>query len=716
MVTPAKIRAPHWLQHLSVGLIILAGVTITAYLSDWTISERLEGDPLEVYARVKLAADHPLDRLLNTPRIASLGVPGPADWSDYPVPDRLVFVVTGQMSRLFGLIAATQLMSSLILGLNAVSFFFCARWLRCRWEWAAGLAVVFAFCNYNVRWGITLSLSQTFVIPPLILLCALATRHGPKSASAPRWLPALAAAMGIWLGMGNPYLAYFAGVVGGGALLLAIGRRIPRVRFMPLACFLGAMSAVVFASHATFIFHQLQGGAERSLVRDLGDLDTYSLNPVDWIVPPVDHRIPAMGLLGGHYLKWRENRGEFFYNYLGWLGLAGVLGLTWRMMRRIRRSQWSRLDPAYGILWITAFGVVGGINYWLGFAGMDLFRASTRIGIYALVWVLLFFCGWLSRRTRAWPRLGSIALAGSLTFAACWESTLPLSNRNYRVVNHRRWILYENLADRLQRELPPGAAIFQMPVLPFPEAGRQVNLPDYEHLLPFLASTNLRFSYGNLRHDPLMKWAKFIITLPPREMITVLENTGFSALIIDERGYADSAQALRRNLQAANLAAWEPVRGLPYLHIYLLHPAARPSPPDLNDPRLLEAWDAQADPGKFPRLLAEKYWYPLEHGPAVSWRWAAREAVLGVLNGANPTTATLHFRLDAPAGSIVTIRLHDQEIWRGAPGPQRHELHLSLTAGLTSLVWQLEGKTFRPGDQDPRELGFMVENPSVSVP
>ena len=99
---------------------------------DWSHPHWLEGDPLEVYGRVKIAAEQPGQTLFHFTPGDRLGAPTGADWSAYPVPDRLVFVLTGLLSRVTGLIAAINLVSALLTGLSAASFYLCARWLRCR--------------------------------------------------------------------------------------------------------------------------------------------------------------------------------------------------------------------------------------------------------------------------------------------------------------------------------------------------------------------------------------------------------------------------------------------------------------------------------------------------------------------------------------------------------------------------------------------------------
>jgi phosphoglycerol transferase len=681
--------------------------------SDWSRPHWLEGDPLEVYARVKIAAEQPGPSLWHFSAGDRLGATTGADWSAYPVPDRLVFVLTGLLSHLTGLIAAINLAAAFFAGLNAASFYLCARWLRCRWEWAVALGLAFAFCNYNVRWGITLSLSQTFTLPPLILLCAWAGRHGEPTGGTRHW-KFLATGLGLWLGIGNPYLAYFAGVVAGGALLLVLLRRNPWSRKLPLLVLLGCLVGSFIASNFDYIGQRLRGTTTETLVRNPGDFKVYALRPVEWLIPPADHRVPVLAEIGRKYFLQRQGSGEFFYNYLGLFGIAGLAGLIGMGFRRIVRRHWHRLDPLLGLAWIIAFGVVGGINTWLGAVGFELFRASTRIGIFALVWVLLFLCGWLSKRRL--PRTLSVSLAGVLAFAAYWEGTPPLGDHLICERNLARWHRYESTALHLERTLPAGACVFQLPVVPFPEAGRTGDMPDYEHVLPYLTSTTLRFSYGHLRGAPALRWARHVSRLPAAEMIAALEQAGFSVLWLDQRAYADRAQLLINSIQALGCSELAPPDPTGPVRLFRLNAAEHPQTPDYADPRLADRWLDVPDVAGRPLLLALQGWYASEQLEARRWRWAAQAASLGLWSDVSAPRARLRFRLGGPEGSTVVLRLNGQEIHRLQTGLATREIEIPLAPGLTTLEWRLQGATFKPGGSDPRELGFMVENLSVSVP
>ena len=718
MSAPAARRLPLFWSALLVAAVAWLGVAVLFHRvapHDWTLPHWLEGDPLEVYARVKIAAEQPGHALTSFTRIDRLGAPWAADWNAYPVPDKIVFVLTGLLSVGVGLIAAVQLMSALIIALNAGSFFLAARWLRWRWEWAAALALVFAFGSYHVRWGITLSLSQTFCYPPLLLLCARAARRGRPLGAAWPWL---GAALGAWLAVGNPYLAFFAGVVGGGALLLGLGRRSGWARLRPLVIFLGVLTTLFLATNAGYAWRHWHGAAGGDLARGAGDFTNYALRPIDWIVPPADHRLQFMARFGRDYLGARHGAGEFFYNYLGLAGLLGAALLLLGGLRSLTRKNRRMPDALLGLLWITAFGVAGGINTWLGAVGLDLFRAGTRIGVFALLWSLFCLGRGATRGTRAWPRALSAVVALALGFAACWEETPNLAALPGRDANARRWTAYENLTDALEAQLPRGAAVFQLPAVAFPEAGTTGRMTDYQHLLPLLTSHSLRFSYGQLKSSPTTRWMRSVGRRAPADLVAELERAGFAAVWIDTRAYADNGVALAAGILALGRPELPVPPDLP-VRVFRLNPAASPVLPDVNDPRLLEPWTESTPAAGLPLVVAVEGWYGLEHAAGRRWRWAQERASAGIWWDSAAGDATLSFGLGGPRRNIVRLLVNDIKILRvdlpgGPAAPQR--VTVRLTPGFTRLDWILDGHTFYPGGSDPRRLGFFIEDLTVTMP
>lgn len=712
------VRSPHiWWQAM-----LLAAATWLAVMAvfgrwtwtDWSEPHWIEGDPLEVYARVKIAAEQPRHALTAFTDPSRLGAPYVADWRSYTVPDRLVFVLTGLLGRSVGLVAAVQLVSALGFVLNAVAFFLCARWLGRRWEWAAAFALGFAFCNYNLRWGITLSLAQTFTLPPLVLLCAYAARPAPVRLR-PAWL-ALGAGLGCWLALGNPYLAFFSGVVAGGGLAFALVRRAPSSRVAPLVVFLTVLVLLFVAINLHYARAHWNTAETSSLARDPSDFQRYALRPLEWLVPPADHRLAPLADIGRAY-QAKSPAGEFFYGYLGLIGAAGLVGLLAVSLRRPRRSL-GRPSSFAGLLWIVAFGLPFGINAWLGSSGLDVFRASTRIAIFAAIWVAFFLAGQASRLTRTWPRWASIASALVLAAAMVWEQTPALSARAPRAANTARQNAYQELMAHLERELPHRAIVFQLPVAPFPEAGRIASMPDYEHFLPFLFSADLRFSYGHLGSAAAMRWERSIAHLPPRKMVGELQQAGFAALWVDRRGFPDEAVALVRELQNANLPEIAVPAGLP-INIFRLRPTARPTLPDPNKPFFYDAWSTAETDDPPVRILAVDGWYALEREGTRAWRWASQRATLGLWN-TDVTRQKVRVSFVPVGRPPATLQLFygGRVVWEGAFGDvanKAQSVELVLAPELNRLNWRLEGKIFVPGRNDRRRLGFALENLSVEL-
>ncbi|MFI5336643.1 MAG: hypothetical protein ACHQ5A_07655 [Opitutales bacterium] len=708
---------------LEASLVMLMAVLVTMILfgrshwHDWSLPHWIEGDPLEIYARVQIATEQPGHALAPLSTINRLGAPFAADWSGYPMPDRLVFSLTGALARHLGIIAAVNLASAAIFVLNSLSFFLCARWLRWRWEWAAALALTFTFCCYNLQWGITLSLDQTFTLPPLVLLCARAARRGAAPDRTLRW-SLLAGVLGCWLGLGNPYLAYFSGLIAGGTFGLALLRRVPFPRLAPLGLFLASLSLFFFAANATFAWEHLTGHHAEVFARGAGDYAVYAFRPLDWFVPPGGHRINLFSEAGHAYIAARHGAGEFFYNYLGVVGLAGLLGLLFTGVRRLLRNQLHGLDAQLGLLWIGAVGVAGGLNSLLYLAGVDMFRASTRISIYAVIWSLLYLGGRLSRLTRRLPALPSSALAAALVVVACWDQAPGLADWGPRERSMNRWAAVRQSATLLEAALPPGAAVFQLPAVPFPESGRTVAMSDYEHFLPFLATKTLRFSYGNLRTAPAARWVRFAASQPAATMIATLEQAGFSALWIDRRGFADQATGLLDQLHGLRLVEIDLPQTQP-VRCFRLHPAAHPILPDLTDPRLQDPWDDHPAGIGQPSLYAVEGWYNFEQDNGNRWRWAQQQAVSSIWWNGPAAPATLLFTPGGQTGCQLELTVNGRRLWSGAivtGQPQLQRLSLTLPPGQTLLEWRMEGPTIYPTDHDPRRLGFRIDNLSVSVP
>ena len=707
---------PRWLIPvlLAIGVLFL-WIDVTGRWSgrDWTVPEDYSGDPLEIYTRAQLAAEDPVGALRGFPKVERLGAPFGADWSGYPVSDGPTFALTGLLARSLGPFAAVKLMSALLIAAAAVSFYLCGRRLRWRPEWAALGALLFAFSNYHLRWAVTLSLVQTWTLPPLVLLCACATRRALAPAGRSRFL--VGGLLGAWMGCSNPYFILFGGLVAVGAMVLNRLRAAPAARLYPLGVYMATLAVFCGFSHLALLRGTGEAGAATQFHRGFAAADIYALKPLDFIIPPTEHRVAALGTIGRHYATESALKGEFSYDYLGLVGGAGLIWLLVTGLRSaVRPRPCSRVPEAVlGVLACGLFAMVGGANSLAAFAGCDWFRASGRIGVFPALWALLFLCGRLQRLTAPRSRRFTLTFAAVLGVAGLWEQ-VPLIDASHV----RRAFAPVVEADQLtvatlEQALGRTARVFQLPVEPFPEAGRLYNLGDYDHFRPFLAGGSLAFSHGALRGTAAERWATHLAARPAGEMIAALNQAGFAALWIDRRGYPDRAAALLEQLRAARLGEIAVARA-PDIVVFRLAPGATTALPDLNDPRLAESWDntLTVAAGQ-PALQALADWYPLERADGRAWRWASRRAVLGIHCPAAAPALQLQFRVGSLAKGRLVLREAGIVVWeKNLPGgaPVETVARLALGAGAHRLEFAFEGTPVQPSPADTRQLGFCIEN------
>ena len=195
----------------------------------------------------------------------------------------------------------------------------------------------------------------------------------------------------------------------------------------------------------------------------------------------------------------------------------------------------------------------------------------------------------------------------------------------------------------LERRLPTGAAVYQLPYVPFPESGQPAG-DDYGPLRGYLHSRDLRWSYGAMKGRDA-NWSATLSTLPLRLQLPAVVAAGFDGITVDRSAYADGGQAIKGELE----------------HRLRLRPVVSPDGTQLfYDLRPLRAWLQQKLSAPELTALRRAALHPLtlgwsksfwdeEHSGQNTWRWSkSREAYFIVDNPTRkPRRATLRFFLGA---------------------------------------------------------------------
>jgi len=106
----------------------------------------------------------------------------------------------------------------------------------------------------------------------------------------------------------------------------------------------------------------------------------------------------------------------------------------------------------------------------------------------------------------------------------------------------------EKFVRDMENILPPGAMIFQLPVMDFPEAPLRTE-SSYDHLRPYLFTRQLRFSFGSMKGRLREQWQHDIEKSSLPESIDEIKRRGFGALYVSRVGYPDGARELEENLR-----------------------------------------------------------------------------------------------------------------------------------------------------------------------
>lgn len=654
-----------------VALVLVTALIWAAHYGRWTREEwqlptAYSGDAHETLARIKAAAEG--DTWPLAPQVIErLGAPFGAHWNAYPTPDKPLMLLLGGLANVIGLFAAANAALLLAQISAALAFYFTARWLRCRWEWAWAGALLFSYTYHTFHRGLAhLSFVFTWTVPLGLLAVWLVARSKRLDWRSPGAVVCLAVA--VALGAGNPYYLFFWGQLLMWALVAQwMGPR--RRANLGIGLATGALAlAVGVVANAEVWLHVQEPEGLPLLARNYGGTERYALKPLELFIPPEFHRLDLLAFLGERYHRWSDWRGEGYMPYLGVVGIGGFIWLAVTAIRRaIRREPLPGQALAAG--WLLAFASVGGLTNVLAFfAGLHLFRATNRAAIFLAAIVLVFLMVRLSRLTAAWP--APWRLAGALAVAA-----LGVSDQLPRplAAEARDRITAEAASDlllgrELEAALPADAMIFQIPVLGFPEVTPPHRLADYEHFRPYLVTDTLRFSYGAAKFRSRSRWQRDLENVPMADLVLRLESYGFAALYLNRKGYEDRAERILGEL--AQLGYTRRLQGSGGQQvIVMLNPTAQPKIP------LGRA------------LTFGQGWHPRTEGGV---RWASGDAVLSYFNPhAAPLDAELRLAVVAGSPRAVVLEHNGRAVHTFRIGDAAAELHLpalKLTPGVNQFA------------------------------
>ena len=280
--------------------------------------------------------------------------------------------------------------------------------------------------------------------------------------------------------------------------------------------------------------------------------ELYGLKLTDLVFPIHQHRLRPFAELTARY-KGGTVVGSEPGQSLGLVGTVGFLSLLVGAFLAVAGRRLSGVPPlaraaAAAVLTAVLVGTVSGGGTVLAYLVRPEFRAWNRISVFIAFFALFavaLLLDALRRRLRS-ALLRGVVLAATLAFGV-YDQTTPKYVPPYNL--KAEYEQERDFVEAIERTLPDGATVFQLPYSPFPEAPPIVDMADFDLLRGYVHSHDLRWSYGAMKGRP-EDWGDDLASWPLSFVIPAVAAAGFDGIYVDRYAYQDRAVGLERRLRA----------------------------------------------------------------------------------------------------------------------------------------------------------------------
>ncbi len=475
------------------------------------------------------------------------------------------------------------------------------------------------------------------------------------------------------------YYAVFTLLLLAGATLIAFVARLGRAAVAGGAICLALILAGVLVHLAPSISYRLANGPNAAAERHPRESELYALKLSNLLFPIDLHRIESLARFTDEYKAASPIRSEPMG--LGPVAAAGFVAL---LLVALAGLVGARAGPpvlrhaAAAALLAFLIGTVGGLSTVIAELVTPQIRGWNRISIFIAFFAFIAVAVGLGALGR-W--LGPQPLRRAV-FAAALGAVLVFGLYNQITYVHvPPYELASSFADdrrfvtEIDRRLPEGAAVFQLPHLPFPEGGKSVDVFENDLLRGYLHSDDLRWSFGATKGRP-EEWVDDLAGMPTPTVLDAAAVAGFAGLYVDRAGYQDQGRALESDARSRVRA--EPlVSGSGRLSFFDLRGYAVRLQAEHSPEELAAFKQAVLEPFSF----EESGFLPLERRQGLWFAWAdAPNAELRIVNPSDTQrTALFGALLDRdggpPAEVVVTFPGTAPAPYR-TPAPLQRQLTL----------------------------------------
>ncbi len=448
--------------------------------------------------------------------------------------------------------------------LAGATMYLLARAERLRVAPAVVVATLFAVAPGHQLMFPHLWLASYWTIPVSLWLVLGASRGRLPRRGDPRGLLLVVAGC-VVVGTSGIYYVAFTLVLLAAVIVVrrfATGDRLALLQGVVVSAVVGLLALVPLIAALLGLAGGLVTGA-RPATRAFSESERYAGKLMDLVLPWQGHRFQPFAFLTWAYgLSDRPTLEHPTLGAVALLGCAALLGLSLAAQLQPARPVPPRLATWSGLALVSfLFYTVGGLG------SLVALFLTPQIRTWSRWWVVLFSIGLLAAGyalSRLLDRSRTVGLALCVLVLALGylDQTNPALAPAYGA-NSVRLASLRTYTGAIAAATRPDCAVFQLPVVRYPEGDPPGHMQAYDQLLPYLASKDLRFSFGSISGTREDDWK---LALDPGNHAAFAEDlkaAGFCALEVDRDGYPRAAPDLTDTLGApvarssdGRLTAW----------------------------------------------------------------------------------------------------------------------------------------------------------------
>lgn len=347
------------------------------------------------------------------------------------------------------------------------------------------------------------------------------------------------------------YYALF-GVLMLGIVALSVGIRTSSMRKMAPALLAAVIITVgVIINVAPNIVYKKQNGTNTEVaVRSPSEAEVYGFKLMQLLMPRPGHRSEYLASLSATYGRDYPLVNE---NSTASLGFVGSLGFVFVFFIMLSRFSGKAVDIRLSflsmiVIFLFLLGTIGGLGAVFSAFLSSSIRGWNRISVFISFGVItVFFLAVQNFIERNFsPRRSSFVisfLAFGLLVLGMFDQTTPACHS----CSEKTKLAFDTDRDfigRIEGMLPSGAAVYQLPYMPFPEVAPKNRLHTYDLAAGFLHSKSLRWSYAGMKGREGDLFYRALAQESIEKQIDVISRLGFSGVYIDRRGFEDNGDSL----------------------------------------------------------------------------------------------------------------------------------------------------------------------------